>query len=496
MRLPVLIAFAALAGDPLAAQTAPNANEVSAGVPATGARPLPRVGDPAVPGLGPTLPAAPRLAPVFFPSPVPALDGALPPAPAVRDAIWNDLLPHANELFFAPLSTRLAEGDLNRRLRQRLDSYVAARDAARATLRQALAAPERGAALALAAPALEPKLAELAAAGDELRRDLYRGGFLSGNYDWSAYRNWRLGGESRRSAQELLYDEYSVLRAAIYYQEGLSPEQRHLLREVAIELGEAIGRREAPADGGFDPERVIFFLPHGSRWRLPADLPAAAHAPLDEFIASKSALKRELREALFRLDAESAARRERELAELAARQAPALAALEQQAERIREIVAGARGADRPAVPPGLPPALVERINRYLREKADLQRAAHEAQEPAGRKGRAAAAAGREALAAFEERHRARLAALAEEARAIRTEVARATGGESGGKTVDGLLAEFAEAFRRQELRALYGDYRTAMLEPGLAPAQRRLLYDAAVAALDLPGVKEWQAVPE
>ena len=64
------------------------------------------------------------------------------------------------------------------------------------------------------------------------------------------------------------------------------------------------------------------------------------------------------------------------------------------------------------------------------------------------------------------------------------------------KSVDALLADFAAAFKQQQLRALYQDYRTAVLQPGLTPAQRELLFNAAVAALDLTGLKDWQAVPE
>jgi hypothetical protein len=238
----------------------------------TGARPTPRDIHGLVPSISrpSTLQTpAPKLSPVFFPAVIPALNAPLPPEPAVRDSIWNDLGPHANELFFAPLSTRLSAGELNRRTRQQLDAYTTARATALEHLRTALAnqlSPS---------PALDAEINQLYATADTLRRDLYRGSFLISNTDWNAYRNWRLGDKNKRSAQELLYDEFSVLRAAVYFQEGLSIDQRHLLREVVFELSEAIGNRRETSLDSFEPTQVIFFLPHGSR------RPAGGHERVD-----------------------------------------------------------------------------------------------------------------------------------------------------------------------------------------------------------------------
>lgn len=468
---------------------------VQSAAPPTGGRPGPRDIEAVPPFTNPHSalpPPAPRLLPVYFPALPPILDDDLPAAPAVRDPIWAELAPFANELFYAPLGTRLSNGELPRRLRPRLDDYRARREAALDALRTALAAPDRAAALSSLAATQDAALDALAVTADELRRELPRGSFLVADADWNAHRNWRLGNpKSKRSPQELLYDEFSVMRAALYYQEGLSLAQRHLLREIVIDLSEALGDRPARNADAFEPEEIVYFLPHGARLRLPSHLPESLAADLGEFTAAKAALRRELRDALFELDRAGDTKRERQLQELAAKQAPRFAALEPLAERIRLALAALPVSGADAVP-AIPPELARRIDAYLRAKAELQQAARQQVQPAAR-------GARPAPDQFEQNNRIRLAELAAEARAIREEVARAAAAAPPGsapKTVDGLLAEFSAAFQRQQRLALYRDYRTAVLTPGLTPAQRQLLFDAALAALDQPGVKDWQAVPE
>ncbi len=505
--LVLLLGAAALLPAAASAQGGATAPGNLSGMPGPGARPVRDFINP-VPSFAKPVAERPRLVPVYFPAPPPVLGADLPPAPAIRDKLWADLLPETNELFFAPLSTRLSENDLHRRHRQRLDTYRTARHAALAELQAMLEATHPGAgarqaALEELARKQETQLAELVTSADALRHDLYPGGLLVPSGDWNQYRNWRLGEDgSKRTPQESLYDEFSVLRAAIFYQEGLSPDQRHLLREIIIELADAMGEGEAPSSGdSFEPEQVIFFLPHGVRLRLPGGLSAGLAGEIAALTAGKAALRRELREALFKLDREGDAKREHALRELAARQAPAFAELQADAERLRPALAALPAVAQSAARPGLPAALAGRIDAYLREKFDLQRAARrQAEEPAtGSAAKAKATATREALASFEEKNRARLAALAVEARAIREEVARhaaAQGGDIPARSVDTLLADFTRAFQQQQLQALYRSYRTAVFEPGLSPAQRQLLFNAALVELDLIGVKDWQAVPD
>jgi hypothetical protein len=443
-----------------------------------------------------------ELVPVYFPATVPALETELPAAPAVRDPIWNDLAPEANELFFAPLSSRLAKGGLDRRMRERLELYRRKRAAALTELRQVLTSATENSSPTPAATS-EAALAELTTLADTLRRDLYRGGFLVADADWNQHRNWRLGDtNTKRTAQELLGDELAVLRAATYYQEGLSVPQRQLLREIVIELAAALGDTDLGEVSDFAPDETIFFLPHGSRLRVPVEIPTALAAQIDAFTAQKRALRRELRDALFSLDRDSDSKRERTLRELATQQEPRFRELETAAESIRRELATIDSV-RPTAPRAdLPPELEQRIETYLRNKANLQRVARQQAQPEptardGKKEKSAEAA-RAALAAFEAENRSRIAALAAEARALREEVARHAANSPTGatKSVDALLTDFAAAFKQQQLRALYQDYRTAVLQPGLTPAQRDLLFNAAVAALDLTGLKDWQAVPE
>ena len=55
---------------------------------------------------------------------------------------------------------------------------------------------------------------------------------------------------------------------------------------------------------------------------------------------------------------------------------------------------------------------------------------------------------------------------------------------------DALLRQFNEAAERFQSigrqEAIYGNYRIAMLEPGLSPEQRRLLFNAALVGLAQP----------
>lgn len=452
------------------------------------------------------------LLPIYFPATPPVLGAELPAPPAVRDPLWAELSPWSNELFFAPLSTRLSQGDLNRKHREKLDGYKSGRIAILTELRTQLsalataAASVRKAALQTLAAEQDPRCQKLAADADELRRELYRYTLFTQGADWNEHRNWHLDGDDgKRTTRERLGDEHSVIRAAIYYQEGLSPNQRQLLKEVAIELAAMLGDVDTPpASDGFEPDQFLFFLPHGSRVRVPAEISSALSQEIAAFTAEKNALKRELRETLFTQDSETPGKRERALRELAARQEPRLAALEPVAERIRESLATMPGLQPASPPSDWPPALASRMSAYLAEKAEFQKAAQRQAQDAGKSGMAektssVSASGREALADFEEKNRVRLAALTTEARLIREEVARIAKSrteKNAAKSVDTLLADFMQAYKQEQSQKLYRDYHAALLEPGLSPGQRQLLFDAAIASLDLTGVKDWQAVPE
>ena len=66
--------------------------------------------------------------------------------------------------------------------------------------------------------------------------------------------------------------------------------------------------------------------------------------------------------------------------------------------------------------------------------------------------------------------------------------ARDKGGDSVDteKAVKDLMDDAYNTIERREEWLQYRDYRAAVLEPGLSPEQRRLLYSAGLEALNLP----------
>jgi hypothetical protein len=52
------------------------------------------------------------------------------------------------------------------------------------------------------------------------------------------------------------------------------------------------------------------------------------------------------------------------------------------------------------------------------------------------------------------------------------------------RIVDLMLREYSNTLALQELWHQYHDYDIAVLQPGLSPEQRRLLFDAALVKLD------------
>lgn len=129
------------------------------------------------------------------------------------------------------------------------------------------------------------------------------GNLLTLSADWNEDRIWRLGKMSSANPVEIASAEYHVARAAAYYQDGLGVEQRWLLREIALELHETMraktGRRPSP-----DTIFAMFFSPGIGRFRLPEKIPVELENEIGAYNGERLALKTELRETLFRLDAE------------------------------------------------------------------------------------------------------------------------------------------------------------------------------------------------
>jgi hypothetical protein len=443
--------------------------------------------------------------PFFFPPDPPPLGAELrlfrppatgAPAPAEGAAF-------VNEPFYPILCLRLAAEDLPKRLQLGLDAYRAVKIELQNELRSRIARLKnadpgaRQEELTEFARVQTPRIAALEATAAQLRSDLQRGGlygFFAGRGDWNEYRNWRLGSKSNEKPRpDTLQMEFEVMRAAVCYQDGLSPAQRRLLREIAMELQAEVRQPEAAAQPAANAS-LIFFLPETARIRLPADLPADLATKIAAFGAEKTALKAELRTTLYTFDDKGNDERTHVLAQLADRQAPRIAALDELAEDIRHGLADVTDMPGPPAPPALPADLEARISTYRGHKLELLKTLHATLASPDSSIRPPAKPNQvqEQVAAFNRENPARFAVLKKEKDGIREALGqymRALGTARDQKSIDDLLEEFENSRQKQEVWDKYRDYKSAVLMPGLSPEQRRLLYDAAVEelALALPG---------
>ncbi|HEY0968591.1 MAG TPA: hypothetical protein VGD88_14460 [Opitutaceae bacterium] len=431
------------------------------------------------------------------------------PAPAGLSA-------HVNELYYAPLSTRLDEGSLSAEESRRIDTYLTTKRTLQAELRRRLAdtaavePDQRERALIAFAAEQTPRIEALEREADAIREDLIR---YTDN--WYTFRTWRMGRTHFPSDGTAMRAQLQLMKAAAFYQKGLSPAQRRLLREIAIEME---GYERMPVNTieiASDANPLFFFSPDTARIRLPA----TPSPELAELVATyeqlKARLKQELRETIYNEDdALFSVLRQRRVETLARRQESAFAELDFMAEKIRR--AYVRLPDLPAPPPlpELPPDLSARLQSHLEMRASLQRdlvavlqeiqaavdldqlgfrrneqdrmevvvVVSRGQREAGDRAKAAAI-----LDAFNARHLERIQQLGEDFEGIRRSI-EWIGGLDPRDTgaVDRRIREFTNAFDQRKLWEIYRDYQHAVLEPGLSPAQRRLLFDGALEQLELP----------
>jgi hypothetical protein len=434
----------------------------------------------------------------FFPPNPPSLGAALRlfylapkgvPAPP-------ELANYVNEPFYPVLGVRLAAEDLPPRLQAGLAAYRAAKVELQNGLRSKIArlagadTATRRQELASLAHAQTPRIVELEATAAQLRTDLQRNGVygaLAGRGDWNEGRKWRLAPKSdEKAVKDTLQMEFEVMRAAIYYEEGLSSAQRRLVREIAMELQAEIRHSGEPASGGSEASS-FFFSPETARISVPADLPAGLAAQIAAFVGEKKQLKVELRDALRTFDGAGMGERTRVLRQLAASQAPRIAALEERAEDIRRGLAGVPNMPGPPAPPPLPDELAVRISSYRSHKLDLLKPLHAmlAQPTPAERPLERTVPVKEQVAIFNREHAAQFAQLMAEKDGIREALGRYLRSEDR-KSIGDLLEEFENSRQEQEIWERYRDYQVAVLLPGLSPEQRRLLFDAAVEELALP----------
>lgn len=425
----------------------------------------------------------------FLPPTPPPLDTPIPlPSPLESgQPAAPELAAYINDAFYPQLASRLASDDLPRKDRQKLEAYRTAKAALQDELRAVLARTQavdpsvRALELDTLAQLQAARLEELEATAEQIRAEL--GGLPPEKLAGLDIATPHPQAPSPDTALRLRV-EARLLRNAAYHLNGLTPAQRRLLREAATE-------RESRASLT-NLASAFFFAPEGARLLLPPNLPPALVAQLEAYTAIRRQLADTLLATLRELLSGEPATAAQKLQDLATLQAPAFAALDAQAEQLRHALRASVDLSGIPATPSLPSDLVARITTYRQHKQTLLRQLHAtltqtaraAALPSARPGGIAVP-----ITAFTPDQQAALATLNREKDAIRTALAetqRTAGAGQDRKSIDDLLENFERARQAQELRELFRDYRIAVLEPGLSPAQRRLLFAAALQSLALP----------
>jgi hypothetical protein len=464
---------------------------------------------------------------VWFPPAVPVvgeaiMDTAAPTRRNYRLKPPSSLADFVNEIFYPPLSTRLYARSLRGPLSARLDDYRMRRGTLLNELANQIVAlhgvddPTRLTELQAFAAQQTPRIRALEWEAEELRQDLIDGGVLQQNVDWNRRRKWKIGATRFNGEHAEKEAHFQVVRAAAYYQDELTPEQRGLLLESASELqARARAASPVPSRRKSDPA-AMFFSPALARMRMPRNASPELVARIGRLNREKTALKQELLDTVLANDDRPADERTAVFSKLADSQWPRLIELEKLAEEIRVSL-----AETPAVtlaaPPHIPPGLMARIKEYNRDRgkfiqefeqtmrtassmvptpridhkmpedARVQLARKLAEDRAALRGRVAER--------FQEDTRERFEAMRLRFEAIQADLALVAAGQFDPETgrpltPETLLRNYSSAMERFDTfgreEVIYRGYRTAMLLPGLSPEQRRLLFGAALVGLAQP----------
>lgn len=474
-------------------------------------------------GVPSTLPEASKARPnyLFFPPSAPPLDLVFPRLASARNsapAASAELAPFAGEFFYPQLASRLHEHNFPSRLQSRLDDYLAARHRAQQEVREQIAAAPAGdpaarrRALQDFARRQAPRLAELERTAEALRDDL-----LLVDRDWSAFRQWHLGDVGRRGFSPV--EISGVVRAYAFFHKGLSATHRLLLREISAEF---LMAGETAEDAAAN-QRYLFFSPAYARVTLPDPLPPEVAAKVAAFQAKKAALKKELFEAVSAEEASHLPLLSNPLRSTATKQAPVLAELEALAEDIRWGLAQV-GTEKPQRERSdLSPALLDRLDQVMRDRTKARQDAdarftavikrmrdrvpvivsYRFEGDTVRYGLASRRRGADVrpeeaaqlkpeLDAIVADYNREMAELADRHEALRREaLAQAIDRNPG--AVEAALDKALRIIAQRTAASAYDDYRIAVFEPGLLPEQRRVMFAAAIARLDLPLPRgEWQ----
>jgi Spy/CpxP family protein refolding chaperone len=352
---------------------------------------------------------------------------------------------------------------------------------------------------------------ELENTAEQLRRTL-----ITADFNWNTFRQWHLSDKQRRGYSPI--EIAQVMRAYAFYQNNVLPAHRRLLREIALELAFAADSPEAATAA----QPFVFFGPEPARVLFPDDLPVDVAAKVASYQTKRSALKKELYDAVHSHDGSAFAfLRSNPLKALGEKQAGRLAELDALAEEIRRGLS-ALPEGRPERSP-LPPHLDERVARMMQRYLKAQRDAAAQIDAILAKSRdlpmqasyrfegdglkfvvvptrgirgGGGAGGPTGLQARIEAVRAQISAVADdygravadllnERESIRTEIGQALALTKGDAIDRALIAAMRVANQKENAKS-FSDYRTAVFEPGLSPEQRRLLFDSVVQQLDLP----------
>ena len=477
-------------------------------------RSAPIVDMPAV-NLPPTL--------IFFPPVPPTLGAPIPRASHGRLAEPRppgELTAYVAETFYAPLSSLLLEKRTSATVRRRLEAYRATRDKLVSDLQVELNrwrnadAATRQRELAAFARRQASELTGLEATAEQLRADLING------YDgWFAQRQWTLG-ENRRGGDTLAQIS-ETMRGYAFYRAGLNPAQRGLLWEISQDLLLLVNETGESAQTG------VFFSPAMARVEFPENLPASIAARITAYQEKKAALKKELYDAVY-ADEKASFLRGNVLKSRVSGQGPYLAEMEDAAEAIRRDLAAAPQLMVSKFESELSPRLTARVLALAENLTTLRvetqaeidaiyRETKNSQGPVvltyaftptglnyevsftpelrGRRGgvQISPELSREtqrkmetatlAMASLADRYRRRRVEIEKEVASLQAAMGESLTQPGGA----GPEAELNKALRASSAGFVgYANYRIAMLEPGLSPEQRRLLFGHALRELQLP----------
>jgi hypothetical protein len=419
-------------------------------------------------------PAAAAVRLLFLPPELPVLESPIPLRSPLDDGVPPpaELAAHVGDLFYPQLASRLAGDELSRAARLKLEAYRKLKhslldelEAAVAAARELQGEPRR-ASLADCAARQAARLQELEASAEQIRLE------LSPRPDGRTKPHEQPAASGPSAEPDPLGS-----RIAAFYADGLSLSQRRLLLAMSAELR----FHDAPISMG----SVFYFSPEGAALRLPATLPPRLATAVEAYSQARRALAGGLF-AEFERPVDNPAQWQ----DLAARQEPAFAALEIQAEEIRVALRETNGFDGLPAAPALPAELTGRLAAYNSRKQALLLKISASLTSTVRAAATSVPGGIAVpVSAFTPAEQTALAELNRERDAIRAalvEHSRTSGSAQDRKSIDNLLQDFERARQAQELREEYAEYRTAVLEPGLSPAQRRLLLDGAFQHLALP----------